>query len=386
MKKIFELLSEIRPADQKAMEAARLRWNSVAKPIGSLGILEEDIIKIAGILGNAERIPLEKSALAVMCADHGVVEEGVTQTGQEVTRIVAENFTKGQTSVTCMCRVSGTDVFPVDVGMTGEGRLWDGSGKEAPAPFVLLNRRAGAGSRNLVREAAMTGDQCERALLAGAFLARDLKQMGYGILASGEMGIGNTTPASALASVLTGASPRLVTGRGAGLSDQGLLRKQKAVEAACERFFRQYPRYKDFSWEASAEPRDALLLLTELGGFDIAAMAGLFLGAAAYRLPAVIDGFISSAAALLAVLMCRDVKDFLLASHVSSEPGGRLVMDQLGLKAPLDCGMHLGEGSGAVALLPLLKMGAMVYENMSTFSEIHVESYVDYGAKKGGRS
>ena len=151
MKKIFELLSEIRPADQKAMEAARLRWNSVAKPIGSLGILEEDIIKIAGILGNAERIPLEKSALAVMCADHGVVEEGVTQTGQEVTRIVAENFTKGQTSVTCMCRVSGTDVFPVDVGMTGEGWLWDGSGKEAPAPFVLLNRRAGAGSRNLVR-------------------------------------------------------------------------------------------------------------------------------------------------------------------------------------------------------------------------------------------
>ena len=158
------------------------------------------------------------------------------------------------------------------------------------------------------------------------------------------------------------------------------------MEAACERFFRQYPRYKEFSWEASAEPRDALLLLTELGGFDIAAMAGLFLGAAAYRLPAVIDGFISSAAALLAVLMCRDVKDFLLASHVSSEPGGRLVMDQLGLKAPLDCGMHLGEGSGAVALLPLLKMGAMVYENMSTFSEIHVESYVDYGAKKGGWS
>ena len=358
----------------------------MAKPIGSLGILEEDIIKIAGILGNAERIPLEKSALAVMCADHGVVEEGVTQTGQEVTRIVAENFTKGQTSVTCMCRVSGTDVFPVDVGMTGEGWLWDGSGKEAPAPFVLLNRRAGAGSRNLVREAAMTGDQCERALLAGAFLARDLKQMGYGILASGEMGIGNTTPASALASVLTGAPPRLVTGRGAGLSDQGLLRKQKAVEAACKRFFRQYPRYKEFSWDASAEPRDAFLLLAELGGFDIAAMTGLFLGAAAYRLPAVIDGFISSAAALLAVLMCRDVKDFLLASHVSSEPAGRLVMDQLGLKAPLDCGMHLGEGSGAVALLPLLKMGAMVYENMSTFSEIHVESYVDYGAKKGGRS
>ena len=120
MDKILELLSEIRPADRRAMEAARLRWNSVAKPIGSLGILETDIERIAGILGSAERIPVEKSALAVMCADHGVVEEGVTQTGQEVTRIVAENFTRGQTSVTCMCQVSGTDVFPVDVGMKGE--------------------------------------------------------------------------------------------------------------------------------------------------------------------------------------------------------------------------------------------------------------------------
>ena len=200
---------------------------------------------------------------------------------------------------------------------------------------------------------------------------QDLKQQGYRIVATGEMGIGNTTTSSAVASVLLGLPPEEVTGRGAGLSSEGLARKRLAVRRAiaCN----------------APDPSDAFDVLQKVGGLDLAGMAGAFLGGAAMQMPVVIDGFISSAAALLAVLMCRDVKDFLLASHVSSEPGGRLVMDQLGLKAPLDCGMHLGEGSGAVALLPLLKMGAMVYENMSTFSEIHVESYVDYGAKKGGR-
>ncbi len=191
-------------------------------------------------------------------------------------------------------------------------------------------------------------------------------------LGIGEMGIGNTSTSAAVLSALTGADIEVVTGRGGGLTDEGFARKKDVLRRALTR--------------RAVDKDDVLDVLCAVGGLDIAAMAGLFLGAAVYRLPAVIDGFISSAAAFLAVLMCRDVKDFLLASHVSSEPAGRLVMDRLGLKAPLDCGMHLGEGSGAVALLPLLKMGAMVYENMSTFSEIHVESYVDYGAQKGGRS
>lgn len=365
------LIHRIAPADKEAMFQAKKRWNSVAKPIGSLGILEDDIIKIAGITENARKVGIEKSALAVMCADHGVVEEGVSQTGQEVTRIVAENFTKNQTSVTIMCQVSGTDIFPVDIGMLGEAPE-----ETAARPFVLLNRKIAAGSHNLVKEAAMSREECCRALLAGILLVGDLKEQGYGIVATGEMGIGNTTPSSALASILLTLPAHEVTGRGAGLSKEGLTKKQVAVQKAVERFSRTYP---GFSLDDTVD--SVLTLLSELGGFDIAGITGLFLGGAIYRLPVVIDGFISSVAALLAVSMNENVRDYLLASHVSSEPAGMKIMEALELPAPLHCGMHLGEGSGAVALLPLLTMGANVYERMGTFEDIQVESYVDYEAE-----
>lgn len=377
-KELKRLLSGISPADKKAMEAAKKRWNSVAKPIGSLGILEEDIIKIAGIRKNASGIHADKTALAVMCADHGVVEEGVTQTGQEVTRIVAENFTKGMSSVTIMCRVSGTDMFPVDMGMVGET-----PNVSAVKPFTLLNRKTAFGSGNIVREPAMSREALIHALLSGIDLAGELKNMGYEVLATGEMGIGNTTPSSALAAVLTGSSPELVTGRGAGLSDEGLLKKKEAVAKAVERFFCTYPGLRECEWLKGEHTEAALTLLSELGGFDIAGMTGFFLGGAVHRIPVVIDGYISSVAALLAVCICGPVRDFLLASHVSAEPAGELIMDALGLKAPLKCGMHLGEGSGAAAFLPLLKMGAEVYEKMGTFEDISVETYVDYEAEGG---
>lgn len=372
--RLNRFLDLIRPADKAAMEAAKKRWNSVAKPIGSLGVLETDIIKIAGIRENSRDLRIRKSALAVMCADHGVVEEGVTQTGQEVTRIVAENFTRGMTSVTVMCRTTGTDVFPVDIGIACEAFP-----DRQAAPFVLLDRKIAAGSRNIVKEAAMTGEQCVRALLCGIELAGELKAMGYEILATGEMGIGNTTPSSALAAVLTGKSFREVTGRGAGLSDDGLVRKQQAVKGAVERFYKADPGFVP-------EGREPVIkLLSELGGYDIAGMTGFFLGGAVYRLPVIMDGFISTVAALLAVKLCRAAGDFLLASHMSTEPAGISIMEELGLAAPLNCGMHLGEGSGAVALLPLLYMGADVYEQMSTFDDIEIDSYVDYQAEGEGK-
>lgn len=385
-KKLKQLLGQIAPPDRTAMEAAKKRWNSVAKPIGSLGILEKDITKIAGIKGTPYGIHVDKSALAVMCADHGVVEEGVTQTGQEVTRIVAENFTKGQSSVTIMCRVSGTDVFPVDMGILDGAPAWGVSNGETVKPFTLLNRKTACGSKNIVKEAAMTREQCAAAMLAGIELMGQLKAAGYEIVATGEMGIGNTTPSSAMAAVLTGLGPEVVTGRGAGLSDEGFLRKRNAVEKAVKRFYAAWPAYEKHDWKGDGQTDAAMTLLSELGGFDIAGMTGLFLGAAIHRIPAVIDGFISSVAALLAVSMCGMAREFILASHVSSEPAGKKIMEALGLPAPLDCGMHLGEGSGAVAFLPLLKMGADVYEKMSTFEDINVESYVDYEAKKGGCS
>lgn len=383
-KELFRLLSLIRPADRKAMAAAKRRWNSVAKPIGSLGILEENMIRIAGMRGDSRDVSVRKSALAVMCADHGVVAEGVSQTGQEVTRIVAENFTKDFTCTTIMCHQTKTDVFPVDIGILGSVPA-----VLEPAPYRLLGRKVACGSKNIVHEAAMSRKECMQALLAGISLTGDLKEMGYEIVATGEMGIGNTTPSSAMAAVLTGLSAEEVTGRGAGLSDEGLLKKKTAVSRAVERFYEEYRECAEaltcggsLGGEVSGSREAALTLLTELGGLDIAGIVGLFLGGAVYRIPMVIDGVISSVAALLAVRICSDVKDYLLASHVSSEPAGKKIMEALGLHAPLDCRMHLGEGSGAIALLPLLSMGAEVYEKMGTFGDIQVESYVDYESEK----
>jgi len=377
-RRLLGLLSGIAPVEERVLKAAGERWNSVAKPLKSLGILEEDVRKLAGIKGSPYGIHVEKTALAVMCADHGVVAEGVTQTGQEVTRIVAENFTKQKTSVTIMCQVTGTDVFPVDMGMIGGEAAGEADFAKEIKPFCLLNRKTACGSGNIVREPAMDRESCAKAVLAGIDLIGAFKAMGYDVAAAGEMGIGNTTPSSALAAVVTGLSAEEVTGRGAGLSDEGLMKKKAAVRRAVERFYETYPEYQEYEWTEHADPEAVLTLLAELGGFDIAGMAGLFIGAAVHRLPVVIDGVISSAAALLAVCMCGAVRDYILASHVSKEPAGIRIMETLGLKAPLDCGMHLGEGSGAVCLLPLLKMGARVYEEMSTFEEIHVENYVDY--------
>ncbi len=384
--RLLELLDGICPADRAAMEDARTRWNSLAKPIGSLGFLEEAVVRAAGITGDARHVSLNRPALVVMCADHGVVREGVSQTGQEVTRIVAENFTRNQTSTSILCRRSGTDIFPVDIGMLGpsfpNGR---------PQPFVMLNRKVAEGSKNIVREAAMSMEECLKALLAGLFLVRDLKERGYGILAVGEMGIGNTTPSSAVGSVLTGLSPKEVTGKGAGLSEAAFEKKKAAVAAAVGRFYEAHPEYASYAWlaEPAEKPECAkrifhvCALLAELGGFDLAGMAGVFLGGAVYRLPVVMDGFISSTAALCAVCMNPLVRDFLFPSHVSSETASRAVLDALDMTAPLQLDMHLGEGSGAVALLPLLLMGVDVYEQMSTFQEIEVEPYLDYEAAGG---
>ena len=370
-------LDKIQPADRTAMELAKKRWNSVAKPIGSLGILEEDIIKIAGIRGNAAGITLDRSALAVMCADHGVVEEGVSQTSKDVTRIVAENFTKGETSTSKMCRISGTDLYPVDMGMDCEP-----TGQKEPDMHRILDRKVARGSGNIARKPAMSRTQCLRALLSGMDLAFQLKEMGYELLAVGEMGIGNTTPAAAMSAVLTGLSPEQVTGRGAGLSDAGLEKKKRAVEMAVSRFYGKYPEYRNGTKEQyESGELSAVTLLAELGGFDLTGMAGLFLGGAAIKLPVLMDGFLSTVSGLLAVLIKKETRDYIFASHISTEPAGAAVLQLLDLPAPLHMGMHLGEGSGAVAMIPLLRMGAKVYEEMSTFSDISVEQYVDYQEK-----
>lgn len=358
-----EQLKEIVPANRMEMEKAKRHWDSLAKPLGSLGRLEEAVIRLAGICGDYRKIKMERAALVVMCGDHGVVEEGVTQSDSSVTKIVAEGFTCEKTSVAIMAKSVGVDVFPVDIGMDT-----DTYPESKVIPFAILNRKIENGTNNIVKEPAMTVEQCKKALKIGIDLVGELKKQGYDVIATGEMGIGNTTPSSALASVLLDIPVETATGRGAGLSDEGLERKIKAVKKAIARF-------------EGEQEKDIFSLLAHLGGYDILGMTGLFLGGAIYKIPVLIDGFISSVAALCATKISPESIDYIFASHISKEPAGQLLIEALGLKAFITCDMCLGEGTGAIAVLPLIQMGIDVYTKMRTFDEADIEEYIDYNKK-----
>lgn len=350
--KLREALKQIVPADAESMEKAKQRWKTVGKPLFSLGKLEDAVIRIAGIKGKPV-YSLDRKGLVIMCADNGVVAEGVTQTGQEVTAIVAENFTKKETSVCLMAEVAGVDLYPVDIGMVTD------------VPSVTREEyKVAYGTKDMMKGPAMTREQAAQAVLNGIRIVRELADKGYDILATGEMGIGNTTTSSAVVSVLLEKDVEAVTGRGAGLSSEGLRRKVQVI--------RESIRLNE------PDRRSALDVLAKVGGLDIAGLAGVFLGGALCHIPVMIDGFISSAAALCAVKMAPECQDYMLASHRSGETAGGMVLDALGLSEFIDCNMSLGEGSGAVAAMPLLDMGLSVYLKMSTFDEIKVEQYEEY--------
>ncbi len=341
--------SRILGADIKSMGAAKRRWMSVAKPLFSLGKLENAVIKIAGMKGCVE-FSLKKRGLIIMCADNGVVHEGVTQTGQSVTAVVAENFTKGEASVAIMSKISGVDLFPVDVGMVTD--VLSVTKKELKTAY---------GTRNMAVEPAMTRKEVWRTIITGVHIVEKLKTQGYDILATGEMGIGNTTTSSAVAAVLLNKPVEEVTGKGAGLTNEGLEKKISVIKHA-------------ISLHRPNE-KDVLDVLAKIGGLDIAGLVGVFLGGAMCHIPVVVDGFISAVAALCAVRLAPLVQDYILPSHVSKEPAGQMLLDVLHLSPLLDCDMCLGEGSGAVAVMPLLDMGLQVYLQMSTFEENSIKSY-----------
>ena len=344
-----EVLAGIRPADQAAAAAARAHWDTVAHPLNSLGLLEDSITRIAAASGSA-RVDISRRAVVAMCADNGVVAEGVTQTGQDVTAIVTENMSKGDTSVCCMARVAGAEVIPVDIGVARP--------VEGERIRQCCVRR---GTANMTKGPAMTRAEAVKAVMTGVELVGELKEQGVRLLATGEMGIGNTTTSSAIVSVLLGKDPAEVTGRGAGLTSEGLERKIRAIETAIA--------------VNRPDPADGLDVLHKVGGLDIAGLAGVFLGGAYYRIPVLVDGFISSAAALMAAAICPACKNYMLASHASNEPAGRMVLEALGLEPFLYAGMCLGEGTGAVAVMPLLEMGAAVYREMCTFEATDIEAY-----------
>jgi len=341
----------------QAERKAREHWDGIAKPIDGLGLLESYVAKLCRIAANPAPPDIKKRALLVLCGDHGVVAEGVTQCGSEVTKIVADNLAENRSTVNIMAGSAGVDVYTIDAGIRG-----DDYPEKKLVSGAVVDRKLGKGCGNIAREAAMTVEQCRKALQTGQELVGELKERGYTIIATGEMGIGNTTPTGALAALLLGEEPETVTGRGAGLDEEGLRKKREAVRLACERAVRK-------------GLKDPLELLAEAGGFEIAMMSGVFLGGVKYGIPIVADGAISAVAALTASKLDARVPDFLLASHISEEPTGKLALKALGAEAILHGRMHLGEGTGAVALFPLLDMAVEVYARMGSFEDYDIEAY-----------
>ena len=327
-------------------EAVR-RWDAVAKPLRSLGRFETMIAQIAAIQGTAD-VCLSPRCALVFCGDHGVVAQGVSQSGSDVTARVAASIVRGESNISLMARAAGAEAIAVDMGMI------------EPVPGTI-DRRVGAGTNDLSLGPAMTRSQAEQALAAGVALVGEMKERGYMLIATGEMGIGNTTAATALACALLSADPDVWTGRGAGLSDAGLLRKRAAIRRALA-----------VNRPDLADPVGALAML---GGFEIAGMAGAFLGGAIHGVPVVIDGAISAAAALVAARICPAAREFMLPSHLSGEAMTAAVMQALGLEPVIRGGMALGEGTGAVMLFPLLDMALSVYQGPHTFDSLGMAAY-----------
>ena len=338
-------IEEVPPADEGRIKEAKSHWDAIAKPLHGLGLLEDVISRMAGV---APLYREYKKCIVSFCADNGVVAQGVTQTDSGVTAIVAGNMLAGKASVCCMSRVAGAETLPIDAGMLTEVE-------------GLRSIKAARGTRDLSREPAMTRRECLSVLLAGMDLAGELAEKGYTLLAAGEMGIGNTATTSAVAAALLGRPAGEMTGKGAGLSDAGLAKKIAVIDAAIALH--------------RPDPADPVDVISKVGGFDIAAMTGFYLGCALNRTPAVMDGFISTVAALAAVRLCPAAGDALIASHLSAEPGAGYVMEALGQEPLLRLGMALGEGTGAVSAMPLIDMALGVYFEMPSFDGIGIDAY-----------
>ncbi len=341
----------IAPQNKAATARAKAHWDGVAKPLDGLGKLETAVIRIAGVTGD-ENVSIDRRTVLVLCADNGIVREGVTQTDASVTATMARRIYEHRSSVCLMAKSARADVIPVDLGMLTrvEG---------------VRDMHVASGTQNMAEGPAMTEAQAIRAIENGILLVKERKAAGDQILVTGEMGIGNTSTSSAIAAMLLHLPVETVTGRGAGLSDAGLMRKRDAIKRAIA--------------VNRPDPSDPFDVLCKLGGFDIAGLVGLYIGAATERIPILIDGLISSVAALVAARLVPNCVTAMLASHCSKEPVARAILDALGLSAILFADMKLGEGTGAVCMLPLLDMALAVYHGSVSFSEAGVEQYTPQG-------
>ena len=339
----------IYPTDKNYLSISREKWNNVAKPLGSFGELEKIIERISAVQESAN-VDISQRTSVVMCADNGVVEQKISQSGADVTALCAAAIAEGTSNINALARQFNADVLAVDIGI-----------KNNISCKNLLNKNIMHGTNDIFYGAAMSEIQAKNAVSVGIDIVEQLKEKGENIIITGEMGIGNTTTSAAVSSVILGVGAELVTGRGAGLTDDGLKRKIEVINTALK--------------VNRPDKNNPLDILAKVGGLDIAGMTGLFLGGAIYHVPVVIDGVISAVSAALAYMISPACADYMLASHVSDEPAGKMLLDFIGLKPVINAGLRLGEGTGGILLLPLLDGALAIYNNSHSFEELGIERY-----------
>jgi nicotinate-nucleotide--dimethylbenzimidazole phosphoribosyltransferase len=342
-----ETIAQIPPLDADAMKAARARQDQLTKPQGALGRLESLSIQLAGITAQA-RPRFKQPAIITMAGDHGIARQGVSAYPAEVTPQMVLNFLRGGAAINVLARHVGARVVIVDIGVA----------TELPAHPELVNQKIAPGTRDFSMGPAMTRDEARRAVEAGIEIATREISRGADILGTGDMGIGNTTPSAAITATITRRSVKELTGRGTGVDDAGLARKIATIERALE--------------INQPNPNDAIDVLADVGGFEIGGLAGVMIGAAARRVPVVIDGFISGAAALIAHGLAPAVQPYLVAAHRSVEIGHRAILDYLRVEPLLDLDLRLGEGTGAALGISLCIASAKILDEMATFADAGV--------------
>lgn len=353
MELLKNTLQCIEPLNKEAMRKAWERLDSLTKPIGSLGELENIVAKMAGITGKIHN-KINKKNVVIMCSDNGVEEEGVSNCPKSVTATVTNNFTKEITGVYVLSKFAQSDITIVDVGVDAD---FNNS--------KIINRKIAYGTMNMMRGPAMTREQTIKAIEVGIETIDDLVSKGYDLFGTGEMGVANTATSAAILSVLSGLTVDMSVGKGSGITEEQFIKKKSVVTKAIE--------------VNKPDKNDVIDVLAKVGGFDIAGLCGCFLAAAKNRVPIVIDGFISGAAALCAYKLNPLVKEYIFPSHLSAEPGAAFAMKEIGLKPMLNLNMRLGEGSGCPLAFNIIEAALFAMDNMGTFEEATLDSkkYID---------
>ena len=353
MDELKVLLNTIEGLNKEAMVKSKSYLDHLSKPIGSLGVLEDLVVKLSGIKGEPIK-NIDKKTMVIMCADNGIEAEGVSSCPREVTATVTQNIADGTTAICKLSEYYNSHVEIIDIGVD----------KEFNDPRIK-NRKIRYGTSNMVNGPAMTREEAIKAIKIGIETVKDLKERGYDLIGTGEMGVGNTATSAAVISVFSGIDSDLIVGKGSGLTDDGLEHKRRMVKKALE--------------VNNPNKEDALDVLSKVGGFDIAGLCGVFLGGAIFKIPVVIDGLISSAAALCAKRLCPVAGEYMIGSHLSAEPGAQYAMEALGVQPLFNLGMRLGEGTGCPIAFGIIEGAIYTMNNMASFSEAGVDKsdYVD---------